>query len=141
MEAADPCEADAYAYSIQGVAVTDFITPHFYDPVATPATRYSFTGAVKAPRQILPGGYISWVNPETNEWQQLRYIDPHSPPTIVDLGPAKGASLRVWIDGLTYPITKKYHKSNVELLAHAKTRRTHLAAAATVRAKYYAGSL
>lgn len=62
VEACDPCEADKYAYAIQGIEVSDFLTPHFYDPVETPGTRYSFTGAIKAPRQILAGGYISWVN-------------------------------------------------------------------------------
>jgi len=80
VEACDPCEADTYAYVIQGVAVSDFITPHFYDPVAAAGTRYSFTGALTGPRQILPGGYISSVNPESEEWQQLQYIDPNTPP-------------------------------------------------------------
>jgi hypothetical protein len=46
VEACDPGEADEYAYSIQGVAVSDFLNPHFYDPVVTPGTRYSFTGAL-----------------------------------------------------------------------------------------------
>ncbi len=55
VEACDPCEANNYGYTINGVLVSDFITPHFYDPVVTPGTRYSFTGALKAPRQILPG--------------------------------------------------------------------------------------
>ena len=76
VEACDPCEDNSYAYTINGVAVSDFITPHFYDPLVTPGTRYSFTGAIKAPRQILPGGYISWVNVELDEWQQLMYVDP-----------------------------------------------------------------
>jgi len=98
VEACDPCEADQYAYSISGVAVSDFITPHFYDPVVTAGTRYSFTGAIKHPREILPGGYISWVNPAINEMQQLLYVDPNSPPTIKNLGPAQSASLRLWVD-------------------------------------------
>lgn len=138
VEAGDPCEADAYAYSIQGVAVTDFITPHFYDPMVTPGTRYSFTGAVKAPRQILPGGYISWVDPEAGLWQQLQYFDPNAPPRIVDLGPANGVkSMRTWIDGLTYAATKKYRKTNTELMEACKTRRVHMEAAAEARTKSY----
>jgi hypothetical protein len=137
VEGCDPCEADAYAYGVLGIAVSDFITPHFYDPIGTPGTRYSFTGAIKAPRQILPGGYISWVNPETSVWQQLQYFDPNSPPKIVDLGPAQGNSLRVWIDSKTYPLMKKHHKSNSELLAHCKERRSHLASAAAARSKLY----
>lgn len=100
VEACDPCEADRYGYRIQGIAVSDFITPHFFDPVPTAGTRYSFTGAIAAPRRILPGGYISWIDKTKDEWQQLQYIDPKKPPKIVNLGPAKGNSLREWIDGL-----------------------------------------
>ena len=59
VEACHPCEADEYPYPIRGVAVSDFVTPHFYDPVVTPGTRYTFTGALKAPREILPGASIS----------------------------------------------------------------------------------
>ena len=111
VEACDPCEADRYSYAIQGVAVSDFLTPHFYDPVKTPGTRYSFTGAIEQPRQILPGGYISWVNQEEDEMQQLLWVDPDSPPTIKNLGPPpSGTSLRVWIDNTMH---SKYGKTTV----------------------------
>ena len=101
VEACDPCEDNSYAYTINGVAVSDFITPHYYDPMVTPGTRYSFTGAIKGPRQILPGGYISWVNTAKDEWQQLMYVDPSKPPTIQNIGKADSSkSLREWIDSL-----------------------------------------
>ena len=101
VEACDPCEANDYAYTINGIAVSDFITPHFYDPGVTPGTRYSFTGAIKGPRQILPGGYISWVNTQADEWQQLLYVDPSQPPTIQNIGQADSTkTLREWIDSL-----------------------------------------
>ena len=51
VEACDPCEADKYAYPIQGVAVSDFITPHFYDPVVTASGRAS---APRVPSQPPP---------------------------------------------------------------------------------------
>lgn len=54
VEACDPCEADNYSYAIQGVAVSDFITPHFYDPVTTDGTRYSFTGTSKPRAKSCP---------------------------------------------------------------------------------------
>jgi hypothetical protein len=69
VEACDPCEADSYAYSIQGFAMSDFLTPHYYDSTVKAGTRYSFNGSITAPRQMLPGGYISYVDMETNEWQ------------------------------------------------------------------------
>jgi hypothetical protein len=143
VEACDPCEADNFAYPIQGVAVSDFLTPHFYDPVVTPGTRYSFTGAIKAPRQILPGGYISWVNQQSNEMQQLLWVDPTKAPKIVDLGPASGASLREWVDNYMAESAGKTtvranrHALNEELLAHCKAKRASLDVISQARAKLY----
>ena len=143
VEACDPCEADNYAYPIQGVAVSDFLTPHFYDPVVTPGTRYSFTGAIKAPRQILPGGYISWVNQQSNEMQQLLWVDPTKAPKIVNLGPASGASLREWVDNYMAEAAGKTtvranrHALNEELLAHCKAKRASLDVISQARAKLY----
>jgi hypothetical protein len=143
VEACDPCEADSFAYPIQGVAVSDFLTPHFYDPVVTPGTRYSFTGAIKAPRQILPGGYISWVNQQTDEMQQLLWVDPTKAPKIVNLGSASGASLREWVDNYMAEATGKTtvranrHALNEELLAHCKAKRASLDVISQARAKLY----
>jgi hypothetical protein len=66
VEVCDPSEADEFAYTVNDVLVSDFILPTFYDPVAVEGVRYSFTGAIKRPRQVLEGGYISWRN-QTNE--------------------------------------------------------------------------
>jgi hypothetical protein len=143
VEACDPCEADNFAYPIQGVAVSDFLTPHFYDPVVTPGTRYSFTGAIKAPRQILPGGYISWVNQQTDEMQQLLWVDPTKAPKIVNLGPASGTSLREWVDNYMAESAEKTtvranrHALNEELLAHCKAKRASLDVISQARAKLY----
>jgi hypothetical protein len=141
VEACDPCEADAYAYSVQGVAVSDFITPHFYDPVTTSGTRYSFTGAIKAPRQILPGGYISYINMETDEWQQILWVDPSQRPTIQNLGPASaGKSLRVWVDSKVsqHRAKTKFKRTiNEVLLSECKMHRTKLSKIAFERGKLF----
>jgi hypothetical protein len=144
VEACDPCEADQYANPISGIALSDFITPHFYDPIKTTGTRYSFTGAIQHPRQILPGGYISWVNHETNEMQQLLWVDPNSPPTIHTLGPAQGASLRVWVDGEMRRNTAKEtfrpyaRKPNKALMKGCETKRVNLENLAKARGLLYA---
>jgi hypothetical protein len=143
VEACDPCEADDYSYTIQGVAVSDFLTPHFYDLAVTPGTRYSFNGKLTAPRQILPGGYISWVNQETDAWQQLQYIDPSQPPKIVDLGPATGKSLREWVHtknrdvGLKTTNYISQKAPNAQLYKHAKEHRAHLDKIAAKRAAQF----
>jgi hypothetical protein len=144
VEACDPCEADGYAYSVQGIGVSDFITPHFYDPVAVAGTRYSFTGALQAPRQILPGGYISWYDPETGGWQQLKYFD--QGPVIVDLPPSSGNSLREWIhtqsptEGLRRPRALSQGFTNRDLTASTERRRVHLDRAAERRAAWFRAS-
>jgi|HubBroStandDraft_2_1064218.scaffolds.fasta_scaffold54159_2 hypothetical protein len=143
VEACDPCEADNYAYPIQGVAVSDFLTPHFYDPMVTPGTRYSFTGAIKAPREILPGGYISWVNQETDEIQQLLWVDTSKPPEIVNLGSASGLSLREWVDNRMAEMhgktTVRANRSalNKELLEHCRLKRASLDVISRSRARLY----
>jgi hypothetical protein len=137
VEACDPCEADKYGYTINGVVVSDFITPNFYDPVTTAGTRYSFTGALKAPRQILPGGYISWVNHEADEWQQLQYLA--STPKIVNLGKASAShSLREWIDGImqtTNAIAES--PKDKAMQKYGRERRAALAKIAIAKAKLY----
>jgi len=141
VEACDPCEADKFAYAIQGVAVSDFLTPHFYDPIVTNGTRYSFTGAIKAPRQVLPGGYISWVNQEANEVQQIQYLE--ATPTLINLGPATGLSLREWVDNAMRAKTGKatvrtaHGVLNEELLKRCKAKREHLDIISRSRGKQY----
>src|ERR1700733_10705212 len=143
VEACDQCEADDFAYPIQGVAVSDFLTPHFYDPIVTNGTRYSFTGSIKAPRQVLPGGYISWVNQEADEVQQIQFVDPNSPPKLVNLGPATGLSLREWVDNAMRKSTGKatvrtaHGVLNVNLLKHCHEKRESLESIALSRGALY----
>jgi hypothetical protein len=139
VEGADPCEGDPYAYSIEGVAVSDFITPNFYDPVASSAMRYSFTGAIKKPREILPGGYISWVNPADNQWYQLQYFDPKAPPKIVSFGAAthSGENLRSWIDARSRPLRQKDRKAPTAITETRAERRAFLSMASEARAGLY----
>jgi len=70
VEVSDPSEAAEYGYSINGVLVSDFYTPNFFDPVVSSGVRYSYTDAVREPRDVLPGGYLSWLNPQSGEWWQ-----------------------------------------------------------------------
>jgi len=138
VEACDPCEADPFTYPIDGISVSDFITPHFYDLNVTPDARYSFTGAIKQPRQILPGGYISWVDPTTNEMQQILWVDPNSPPVLRNLGVAPGGSLRLFIESQTYHLSRKDRKPPTpETIAKRAAYREALATAAAARAHHY----
>jgi hypothetical protein len=70
VEVCDPSGGAQWAYTVNGYLVSDFCTPSYYDPVGAPGVRYSFTGALTAPRQIVEGGYLSWRDPATQEWWQ-----------------------------------------------------------------------
>jgi hypothetical protein len=103
VEVCDPSEATAFGYTVNDVLLSDFYTPNFFDPVAAPGVRYSFTGAITAPRQVLEGGYISWHNTVNNHWYQLRWFTT-ARPTVADLGvfDASSKSTREWIDEQTH---------------------------------------
>jgi len=72
VEVCDPSEDIKFAYQVNGVTVSDFYTPEYFDPVSSPGVRYSFTGAIDAPRKVLDGGYLSWRDPVSAHWFQLR---------------------------------------------------------------------
>jgi hypothetical protein len=84
VEVCDPCEAAELGYQVNGIIVSDFYTPSYFDPVAASGTRYSFTGAIKAPRKVLKGGYLSWHELTKDHWWQEVYFGKR--PQYRDLG-------------------------------------------------------
>jgi hypothetical protein len=73
VEVCDPC-SDA-SYTVNGIAVSDFYTPRFFDPAEGRSVRYSHTGAITAPRQVLKGGYLTWYDPEARKWWHRAWFD------------------------------------------------------------------
>jgi hypothetical protein len=69
LEVCDPCQA--VWYPVNGIPVSDFYTPKFFDPVRSEGVRYSFTGEVTRPLQPLKGGYITWLDPDDSALYQL----------------------------------------------------------------------
>src|SRR5262245_5651762 len=108
VEVCDPSEASEFGYTANGILVSDFYTPHYFDPVQADGVRYSYTGAIQEPRQVLRGGYLSWHEPVADHWWQLQFFGPE--PRFVDLGKmsAKQGSLRSQIDRLTEPEAAKF---------------------------------
>jgi hypothetical protein len=102
VEVCDPSEAAPFGYTVNDILVSDFYTPRFFDPVRTTATRYSFTGAISRPREVLRGGYLSWRDPVSGRWWQQVWFGQRK--EYRDLGvfdAAKHPSLRAWIDSNT----------------------------------------
>ena len=57
LEVCDAVEADRLGYEIDGVLVSDFITPSWFEP--THADRVDFKRRILKPLQLAEGGYIS----------------------------------------------------------------------------------
>jgi hypothetical protein len=113
VEVCDPSEGGQFGYQIGGIQVSDFYTPHFFDPVKTDGVRYSFTGAIDSPRKILAGGYITWQDMNNKHFMQLRmFPDEFSTavPHVLDLSTETAfekhketQSLRAAVDRVTNP--------------------------------------
>ena len=110
VEVCDPCEDTQFAYGVNGQQLSDFITPHYYDPNGPAAgTMYSFRGYVKGPHTVLDNGYVSFGNPITNEWYQI--VVSGGQAQLQDLGKLdrKGRSLRETIDAMVRNTRKDTH--------------------------------
>lgn len=59
-ESADACEDDIYGYPIDGVTVSDFVFPAFFDLGAAAGAKLDYGGHVARPLQILSGGYLAY---------------------------------------------------------------------------------
>ena len=110
VEVCDPCEDAQFAYGVNGHQLSDFITPHYYDPSAGTCIQYSFGGNIKAPHTVLESGYVSFGNPVTNEWYQI--LVENGQTQVQDLGKLSrnGRSLRETIDDQVRNIRKQDHE-------------------------------
>lgn len=55
-EVCDPVQSDYY--DIDGVAVSNFVTPDFFSPVVSEGDRFDHLGTLSAPFEIAKGGYV-----------------------------------------------------------------------------------
>ena len=139
VEVCDPCEDQEFAYTVNGVTVSDFYTPHFFDPVSESSVRYSYSGALKRPRSILRGGYLSWGVPQTNEWFQMVWFDTDKPVfrSLGVLTEKMMGSLRATIDRLTpTPLETRKLPAKSPLMAAARDAFDEVGDACAARAKF-----
>lgn len=99
VELCGPCAGRESAYEINGVSVSDFCTPDYF--LRDSSARYSYTGAVTRPGEVLRGGYLGWRNSLSNDWWQKRWFA-GSGPAIFRLGrfarTRNRSTVRGWID-------------------------------------------
>ena len=68
VEVGDPCET--FSYSIDGVSVSDFVTPEYYNNNAPLNTEFDLLRKLRQPLQVSNGCYISFEDPQDNNWHQ-----------------------------------------------------------------------
>jgi hypothetical protein len=69
-EVCDPVEADEYGYEINGVLVTDFVTPNWFAHKNAQGA-IDFKGHAQSQFQVLSGGYAQKYDQPTSSWQQV----------------------------------------------------------------------
>ena len=58
-EVCDACEADQFGYKIDGVLVSDFVYPAWFESFrAKGSTQFDYSNKIQAPFELLSGGYI-----------------------------------------------------------------------------------
>lgn len=68
VEVGDPCEVTSYP--IDGVLVSDFVCPSFYDPDGAFPFDHQKTLTKPLPQKVPDGCYISWIDPTDWKWHQ-----------------------------------------------------------------------
>jgi hypothetical protein len=107
LEVADPPEAESYL--VDGVSVSDFVLPDWYRTNPKVGLFYSFTGYCTKPRQVAPGGYVSFMG-GGRRWYQI-FCDNSGRLTYQRLG----------------VFSKQFHTSSLREFtdAHARGARSH----------------
>jgi hypothetical protein len=143
VEICDPSGDARWGYTVNGYLMSDFCTPNYYDPIPAPGVRYSFTGALTRPRQVLEGGYLSWRDPTTGDWWQgERSTRPELTFRRIGTLDEDNRPIREQIDRYT-PMTQLYTgiSRQDKALADAYTRRDSTRIAAQARAAAVRGRM
>ncbi|GAC1338426.1 MAG: hypothetical protein NVSMB18_04810 [Acetobacteraceae bacterium] len=139
VEICDPCQDQACAYLINDVLVGDFYTPNYFDPIAVASVRYSYSGQITRPRQILKNGYLSWLDPSGREFRQARLFDR---PEIVRIplpsqAEASLMPLRRVVDAKTPPSGSSRLPQGAPKLDELDRRENYMGIADVARASLY----
>lgn len=71
VEVCDPCQSARDAYAIDGVIVSDFVLPAYFEAKAT-ERRFSFTGAIASAHGLARGGALTYFDRSTRRFVHLR---------------------------------------------------------------------
>ena len=71
-EVCDACEDEKFAYKIDGILVSDFVYPAWFQSHSPAKTQFDFCKKIKKPFELLDGGYIgAFKIGDGSGWQQI----------------------------------------------------------------------
>src|SRR5205807_10198179 len=73
VEVADPVQGQENDYEIDGVRVSDFVTPAFFSNGNEKGAQYDIKGHLKEPLKVGRDGFLSWVD-DKGEWYQATWF-------------------------------------------------------------------
>jgi hypothetical protein len=90
-EVCNPCEAHEFAYQIDGVSVSDFVFPAWFEGFREPAsTRFDYGNHITKPYEILSGGYaLVFDTHSTVGWRTMFTPEPADQPAKIRTRPPK----------------------------------------------------
>lgn len=119
-ELCDPCEDNSFGIEVDGVSLSDFITPNFGNGATGP---YDAAEKLTKPREVAINGYISWIDGYV--WKQATNFAGQGFQVRVlgqaDQAKAEGKSLREWVDEQT----RTHLKHLIELGLDIPQARSH----------------
>lgn len=75
VEICDPCQSARDAYVVDGVVVSDFVLPAYFQDAGAPAGPCSFTGAVTSPHGLARGGALTYLERARGRFVHVRLDD------------------------------------------------------------------
>jgi|ERR1044071_2222066 hypothetical protein len=156
MEVCDPCESMDCAYTVNGVMLSDFYTPSFFNRSPSTGVQYDFTGHLIRPLQVIEGGYISWYDPISQSiWQQFVYegktfykqngqlVDDRAPARQTDvLELLDDKTLREYVDSITpNPLYKQMQNPKPDHVKKLTDEREHIMRARKANALQFINQL
>lgn len=103
VDVCDPCQV--LRYQIDGIVVSDFVTPDYYDEGPADGVAFDFLRRLSKPLQVGQGCYLSWRDPEDGRWHQ------RDPDGMLSSGPAHGS-------GASRPRNGRGHAPSDDLRRH-----------------------
>ncbi len=88
-ETADAVEAQTY--EINGVPMTNFVTPAWFQSSAPAGSKFDFLGNLKAPFELAPGGYIGVFDPNNPSGGWGIVTADKNPGTVISSRPKAGS--------------------------------------------------